>query len=199
MRHYKSLYNHMQKYYNRAAAEAKRATTRLNARGLLVAMTPAGLRAELRSIGRRLALDTERLRLAVEAPEVARCVIYITWRRNATWGWCPRAEAVLIDDRGATIARRESRTVTGCGYDKESTAVAEALAGIPAYNKLIWSNWGRCSDGDHPCYYSDRDPLPHLSFGGAGMGALRRYVEKAGYEWQESHSRVCDIYTFNLK
>lgn len=54
----------------------------------------------------------------------------VNWCKSSTWGANPTAEAwiTFINDSGSRETEYlKSRSISGCGYDKESTAVAEAL------------------------------------------------------------------------
>ena len=56
----------------------------------------------------------------------------ISWYRNRTWGHCPKLVARIVYADG-TSERREYGKVTGYGYDKESTIVANLFNGVLAY------------------------------------------------------------------
>lgn len=51
-----------------------------------------------------------------------RNTIELNWNKNHTWGMCPKGKA-WIKDRGFI----ETKRITGCGYDKASTATAQLL------------------------------------------------------------------------
>ena len=67
---------------------------------------------------------------------VKRIDIVLEWKKSRTWGMCPKAEAraTFADN---TCEYFEGRTVTGCGYDKQSTAVAEVLNHFLKYK--LWA------------------------------------------------------------
>lgn len=50
--------------------------------------------------------------------------IKIEWRKSRMWGMNPHAE-VEVSFNDGTFERRDGYTVSGCGYDKESTVIAE--------------------------------------------------------------------------
>lgn len=197
MKNYNKLKNHILKYYKKARAAAMVAERRFDARGINVPMTPAGLRAELRRLDREEAATLARLDAAAAAPVIEYINIHVEWNKSRMWGYNPRA-AVTVYGVGGGCVRSEGRA-SGCGYDKESAAVAHALAGVAMYDRFIFENWARCSDGDHPYYYDYRTRLPEFGLSGAGVGELRRFAEKCGYKWTESHGKMSDHYTIEKK
>lgn len=198
MKNYNQFKKHIIAHYKKARAAAAKADSRLDARGVRVAMTPAGLRAELRRLDREEAAAVARLDAAAAAPVLDHVSILVDWSRSAVWGWCPKACAT-IEGAGRGFERRESRRVTGCGYDKESAAVAHALECSAMYDRFVFENWRRAASKDHPCYYGPRWVLPFLEISGCGVDVLRRFAERAGYVWSETHSKSADAYTITRK
>jgi hypothetical protein len=58
--------------------------------------------------------------VCTHAREYGSVNINVTWHRNRTWGNCPRLE----------YNGQEGQSVTGCGFDKLSTVLANALGGL---------------------------------------------------------------------
>ena len=68
----------------------------------------------------------------VEAAELPQGInISVEWHRSAMWGYNPSATV-------AADYRRTYGKASGCGYDKESAAVAEALNANPEALKIIY-------------------------------------------------------------
>lgn len=63
---------------------------------------------------------------------VERMHIRIDWYKHRTWGFCPRLTA-FITYADKTTERREYGNVTGYGYDKESTIMANLFNDVLAY------------------------------------------------------------------
>lgn len=130
---------------------------------------------------------------AAELPEVI--TIYVSWKRSATWGKNPHAE-VYTDNDSAT------GKASGCGYDKESAAVASALNKIPACRAILadkkeryLSENGLKTAENHKAigYGSGYGPIPAYE-GGVGMSCLIGILMECGYTCREKHSKNEDTY-----
>lgn len=51
--------------------------------------------------------------------------ISIVWHKSRTWGYCPSAEAAIEFHDGTFQRTDKPYKASGCGYDKESTVIAE--------------------------------------------------------------------------
>ncbi len=71
-----------------------------------------------------LAKETARIESEKNQKAVKSIKINIEWNRSRTWGNCPRAEAAVSYADG-TFERKEGYYASGCGYDKESTVIAQ--------------------------------------------------------------------------
>lgn len=67
-----------------------------------------------------------------EQKPVRHMFINIEWYKNRTWGMCPKLKA-YVDYHDGTHDTFEVGRITGCGYDKESTALAELFNQTLAY------------------------------------------------------------------
>ena len=56
--------------------------------------------------------------------DVKEIYIDILWKKSYMWGMNPHAIATVIYKDGS-ISRQENFTCSGCGYDKESTIIAQ--------------------------------------------------------------------------
>ena len=112
--------------------------------------------------------------------------ITVEWTRSQTWGYNPHVEAWARYDNIGTL--HNTGSASGCGYDKESTAVASAIDDIIKPFILKHFNtlkdpviYGVCSYG--------------LCFEGAvGMSSFIRAFRACGYEVHESHGKTFDSY-----
>lgn len=94
----------------------------------------------------------------------------IEWYRSRTWGYCPRmhAWATYID---GTVERRDYSGVTGCGYDKESTIIANLFNDVLAYK--LYQDRPRESKPYGVCYY---EMFEHeLGYYDGGIGVASYY------------------------
>lgn len=125
--------------------------------------------------------------------------ISVEWAKNRTWGMCPMADVrVCFSDN--TCDNYKSGRITGCGYDKESTAVAQALNQC---NELLHSMYVikdsniKKENRDLFGYGSGYGVKPYLE-GGVGVSCYPRIFESIGYEWKGiSHGKTYDVYAVN--
>ena len=111
----------------------------------------------------------------VEAAELPQVInISVEWHRSAMWGYNPSATV-------AADYRRTYGKASGCGYDKESAAVAEEQKANPEALKIIYKyvNEG----GALPYGASVWAGLPSFD-GGVGVNCYRSIFEACGYEWR---------------
>ena len=88
---------------------------------------------------KRAAADVEKwreqqlskLRTAAAAPALSFLSVSVEWKRSSVWGHNPTATARTDDGTFTGYA-------SGCGYDKESAAVGEALNKSPAVMRVLY-------------------------------------------------------------
>lgn len=105
-------------------------------------------RAEARKAAKRI----EKANLKIEAEKnqkpVKRIEITIEWKRSKIWGSNPHAEA-RVSFHDGTFEYSDGYTASGCGYDKQSTVVAEI------FNKYLkYKLWNKTIE---ECKRNDRD------------------------------------------
>lgn len=105
---------------------------------------------------RRKARTEQKELLEIEAQKnqkaVKELVITIEWRKSYTWGNNPHAEAEVTYKDG-TFERRDGYTCSGCGYDKESTVIAEIFNDFLRYKLYQKHNLASTINGEktnHP-------------------------------------------------
>lgn len=117
--------------------------------------------------------------------------ITVEWSRSQTWGYNPHVEARAQYANIGTLYNKGS--ASGCGYDKESAAVASAINDI--IKPFILKNFNILK---HPSIYGVCSN--YLGFeGGVGMRSFIRAFKACGYEVHESHGRSFDSYTIVKK
>jgi hypothetical protein len=122
--------------------------------------------------------------------------ITIEWKKSQTWGNCPRAEIDVRFEDG-TYGRGTGYYASGCGYDKESTVVAQACNEFFRY--LLW-NREDMDNSKHP-YGIRLDYLysPHFE-GGVGTSCYYSIFEFLGYEFKRiSSGKTFDVYQITKK
>ena len=123
-----------------------------------------------------------------ELPQVIN--ISVEWHRSAMWGYNPSA-AVAAD------YRRTYGKASGCGYDKESAAVASALNANHEVMKIIYKYVDE--GGTLPYGASVWAGLPSFD-GGVGVGCYRSIFEACGYEWRTVASgKLFNCYTIERR
>lgn len=112
--------------------------------------------------------------------------ITVEWSRSQTWGYNPHVEAWARYANICTLYNTGS--ASGCGYDKESAAVASAINDIT--KPFILKNFSTLKD---PSIYGVCSN--HLHFdGGVGMSSFIKAFRACGYEVHESHGKMFDSY-----
>ena len=81
-----------------------------------------------RAEARKEAKRAEKKRIEIEAEKnqkpVKSLTIAITWTKSRLWGMNPHAEA-KVEYHDGTFNKQDGFTASGCGYDKESTVIAQ--------------------------------------------------------------------------
>lgn len=146
----------------------------------------------------------KRLHEAEQAGILKSAPISITWKRSPMWGNNPTAELqTTFEKDGYThYSRVNGTSVGGCGYDKESTAVAQVLNQSPEVMKLLYDAAERQPDKKHHDalgYGSGYGILPYFE-GGVGVPCFRAIFEKLGYKWEWTASgKNFDVYTITAQ
>lgn len=123
--------------------------------------------------------------------------ISVNWHKSYMWGANPRAEVWA----GLAGVRHDYTTgdASGCGYDKESAAVDQALKANPLMQTLLlWPRLnvkGQYGDKIHGALRK-RDYGYALRFDGMGMSELKSLLEQNGFSCTEMHGDAFDGYEF---
>lgn len=136
-------------------------------------------------------------------PAVKWCTISVEWVKNRYWGNNPHT--TITTDYITTYGK-----AGGCGYDKESAAIANALNENPAILRVLYDAAEkaltentppkRYSNGnytwrDNVGYGSGYSVLPYFE-GGAGVSCFWSIFEKCGYKCKLTASgKMYDHYT----
>lgn len=138
-------------------------------------------------IAKRIASLDEKLERIASSDTVESITISVDWVRNSTWGNNPHAEVeVCTANRCATYTGTASGC--GCGYDKESVSIAQALNQSSAVLKLLYDNKERALQKDEKAtsrgvlgYGSGYHALPYFD-GGAGIDCFASIFEGLSYD-----------------
>lgn len=165
-------------------------------------------RRAVNEIEKNRAKKIARLETAANALRISSASVTVEWAKSRTWGANPTAELLNLGD-GRTVGH-----ASGCGYDKESAAIAEAMNASPAALRVLYElgeaalkrgesprstsacsgyHWGTCIG-----YGAGYDVLPYWE-GGVGASCFWKILEKAGYTVRHAGSgKRFDCYTFYI-
>ena len=124
--------------------------------------------------------------------------VSINWVKSPTWGYNPHA--TITTSNGDITEGRAS----GCGYDKESAAIADALNQNDDILKLLYIYKNKkmtlknTNNHDILGYGSGYGVLPYFE-GGVGASSLMNIFRKLGYNVTEYHTKISDYYTIKKK
>lgn len=104
--------------------------------------------------------------------------INIEWHRSRTWGFCPSAEC-WVSYKDGTSDYSKGYRASGCGYDKESTVIAEIFnryLKYKLYEKHELKSRINGEEVNHPygVYYYNGD--------------IQKQSQESGYIWKPSFS-----------
>ena len=145
---------------------------------------------------------------AENAEELKYIRINVDWVRNRTWGYNPKVEMW-------TNCGYYTGSASGCGYDKESSAIAEALNNSPEVmrklyelaEKMLGEVGNVAYKSDLNCiswrnsigYGSGYSIRPYFE-GGVGIGCFESIFNKMGYSWHNAGSgKNWDCYNITKK
>lgn len=162
----------------------------------------------LRDLEKTFVRKLEKLDRIANAPELEFVTINVEWKRSRTWGYNPTADVVTNE------YARYTGTASGCGYDKRSAAVAEALNASPAVLKALYIaaenalasgqaftrlNVNTVTWRDVLGYGSGYSILPYFE-GGVGISCFEEIFNSCGFSFREVASgKYFDSYTVSRK
>lgn len=142
-----------------------------------------------------------RLQAVQFATDIKSITITIEWTKSKMWGNNAQATANVQYKNGGYGVFESSRT-SGCGYDKESTAVGECLTQINGLLKPMYIIKNRKSTlKNHEIfgYGSGYGLLPYFE-GGVGLSCYPRIIEKLkGKMNRISSGNTFDVYKIEFK
>lgn len=154
-------------------------------------------------VNKRLAEQIERVNTISQAKDVEKITISVDWKKSRTWGNNPQAE-IIVDYSDNTREVFNSSRVGGCGYDKESTAIAEALNQCNGLLKAFYTQKNRpCNikrtNGDIFDYGIGGGVLPYFS-GGVGVSCYYDNFKSIGFKFETvTHGKTFDVYQVTKK
>ena len=144
------------------------------------------------------------------AQTLTACRISVEWKKSRVWGYNPHAtvDAWTVDSNGVTDCTTTTGRASGCGYDKQSAAIAEALNASPVILKVLYNAEERRLKGRESRKQSRRDFIgygsgdssrPHF-FGMCGVSVFYKIFENCGYTFEKVASgKTFDAYKITKK
>lgn len=149
--------------------------------------------------------EVSKINAIANAGELIEVKISIEWKRSQMWGSNPKSEAWAAftdkDGNRNSIAVSDG-SVSGCGYDKQSTAVANCLNQINEVLKPLY----QLRDKDPNLelrqlfgYGSGYGILPRIE-GGVGVSCYPEIFAKIGFDFKTVASgKTFEVYTITKK
>lgn len=138
----------------------------------------------------------ERMEVVNKAEDFKRIVINVEYKRSAMWGMNPRAEA-RVEMADGTCQHFESGSIGGCGYDKQSTAVANVMNQVNGLLKCMYI--AREKDTKNTLrevfgYGAGYGILPRIE-GGVGVNCYDTIMQKLGLSFKTlSSGKSFDVF-----
>lgn len=158
----------------------------------------------LRELDKREKKKLDKIAAAEAAPALSFVDISVEWKKSRTWGAIPSVTVRTSDGVYYGAA-------SGCGYDKESAAIAKALNQSPAVLKVLYTlkekglkrppAQGRALNPFHPqpIRGAGHGVLPYFE-GGVGSSCFWSILEKCGYSCRHTASgKEFDAYSVEPK
>ena len=149
-----------------------------------------------KQINKSIEREVNRIKSVMSAGKLTSVKISVEWIRSRMWGANPKAECwyTYTDKEGNRASNYiTSESISGCGYDKLSTAVAQCLNQInevlkPLYikkDKVIKPAVKSQNDANREIfgYGSGYGILPSIE-GGVGVSCYPRIFESIGFKFQ---------------
>lgn len=141
---------------------------------------------------------TEKYNNIMQSEDIESISISVEWKKSATWGMNPTATAKVNYIDGS--CNYFDGKASGCGYDKESAAIASALNCSNSVQKLLFL----CSKNDpdnkvYGYYNSNKGYFPHIS-GGVGVSCYNSVFNLCGFKFEKTNSgKTFDCYLISKK
>lgn len=145
------------------------------------------------------AKEAARIESEKNQPSVRSILITIEWKKSRTWGSNPHAKAEVTYKSNTAgewetgFYRKDGYTCSGCGYDKESTVIADIFNEFMKYK--LWQVTGGAKDSfPYGAYICPN----HVSYsGGIGTSCYYNIAEAIGGKFEHIASgKTFDVYKY---
>lgn len=163
-------------------------------------------RAVKRYLDKREAKELERIAREKSQKPIKEIVFTIEWKRSQMWGHNPSLECA-VSYKDGSFERFGPFKASGCGYDKESTVIAEAfnkllkykLWAMPVKKRLGGNGSTDRANGKAPygvLDYSENKTRPHFG-GGIGTDCYYAIATFIGGKFERvSSGKSFDVYKY---
>ena len=157
--------------------------------------------------------ETARIETEKNQLEVKEITITIEWKHSRTWGNCPRATAAITykdktaGEYGTGFYRTDEGKyyASGCGYDKESTVIAEIFNDFLKY-KLWQKTPEQLKRAEYDYKWKEENRAPYGIYsgenyrhfdGGIGVNCYKHISEYIGGKFENVASgKTFDVYKY---
>lgn len=151
--------------------------------------------------GARMDKQIQRIETIKNAKDFDKIVINVEYKRSRMWGYNPNAEA-RVSFADGMCEYFNSGSIGGCGYDKQSTAVANCLNQVNGLLKALYIKRDKQMKKELRetfGYGSGYGILPRIE-GGVGVSCYNRIMENIGYTFQTlSSGKSFDVFVIEKK
>ena len=156
-----------------------------------------------KEIEKKTAAKLAKLDRVANAPDLTFISVSVDWVRSRTWGYNPHVEV-------RTNTGTYYGTASGCGYDKESAAIADAFNKCDSILKALYQlkenglRAGKTDASKTACtgvdnrnicgYGSGYSVLPYFE-GGVGASCFWSILKDCGYKTSGHHTKHSDFYS----
>jgi len=161
-----------------------------------------------KAIYKAIEREVKHINTVASAGKLVDAKISIEWKRSQMWGSNPTAEcwySFIGNDGNQHSGYVKSGSIGGCGYDKQSTAVADCLNQINEVLKPLYhlknEQLAVSDKKNHELlgYGSGYSILPRIE-GGVGVSCYPAIFDKIGMDFKTVASgKTFDVYTITKK
>lgn len=147
--------------------------------------------------------EVNEIKEVYSAGELVDIKINIEWYKSKTWGYCPTGEAWMTFKTKDGLDSKYVKVggITGCGYDKKSTAVAQLLNQFTPLLKRLYIVKNQelgtrkpRSNRDLLGYGSGYGILPRFE-GGVGVNCYPKIFDRIGFRFEcVASGQTFDVY-----
>lgn len=121
--------------------------------------------------------------------DIEQIKISVEWKNSRTWGMNPHVTLSAYSCNNCYTAKAKA---SGCGYDKESQAIADALNEIYGIKKLLIEKLNYINE-KKPYGINQYNIIPAFS-GGVGTNCFTSFFRDIGWTVTEMHGKAYDSY-----